>query len=105
MDQVWGEIAKQGALVLSFATAIYFLWKALKAAQEETREVRAFYEGEPAKGDKDAKPGKVAELQAAAQKREDKIRTDFDKKEKELRAELAAVYKELNDTLRGEFED
>ncbi len=97
-DQAWQKIAEQGLLVLSFGLAIVYLVKANRA-------LHAYYEGEPAKGDKESKPGRIETLQKEAQNREDQIRKDFDKKEKELRDALAAVYKELNDTLRGEFED
>ena len=93
MEQAWAALAAAGPTALVLGIAVATLWSTNKALHIQ-------YEGDPT--DKD-KPGKLATLAAASQKREDDLRTFYENKLKAERDEQKAILAELNATLRGAF--
>lgn len=96
MDQIWQQLAASGPLALVLGLAVYVLWSS-------NRELRQLYEGDPK--DPEQKPGRIAQLQRAAQAREDAIREFYEGKLKVERDEQKELLKELNATLRGSLLD
>jgi len=95
VEAALSALAATGPMAVVLGSAVLTLWRKLAAIQ-------IYYQGDP--DDKD-KPGLIARHAASAQAREDGLREQYEDREAKLRSDLKAVYKELNDTLRGEFID
>lgn len=86
------------ALLLGLVCKI--LWAKVAEVRAELAALRAYYEGDP---NDPNKKGKIAEIQAAAQLREDKLRNDSDRLLREAWGEQKALMQDLAAALRGDL--
>ncbi len=92
VEEVWQQLAAQGLTALLLGGIVFVLWRKLTA-------LHVFYEGDPSQPE--AKPGRIREMQVAAQVREDGLRTHYEGLINDEREAQAATLDELLSTLKG----
>jgi len=94
LEQALAALATSGPTALLAGMMVVVLWKKLQALQR-------FYEGDPGDAKTPATPGRIAEMVAQAQQREDKLRQNYEEALLRERDAQANVMNDLLNTLRG----